>query len=74
MTFFFFENKKKSFTINLAINLSKQKSGARLFSSSVRPTCCCDLLSWAFMASWLLPAIDFLSIPKGPFVFYSAHG
>ena len=25
------------------------------------------------MASWFLPAIDFLSIPKGPFVFVSAH-
>ena len=35
---------------------------------------CCDLLSWAVMASRLQAAIDFLSIPKGPLFFVSAHG
>ena len=29
--------------------------------------CCCDLLSYVFMASWLLLAIDFLSIPEGSY-------
>ena len=43
--------------VNLDISISKQKSSAR------------DLLSWAFMASWPLSAIDFLIIPKGSFVF-----
>ena len=64
----FFRKKKKTM-VNLDINISKQKSSARWFSPSARPTGCCDLLSWAFMASWLLSAIDFLIIPKGSFVF-----
>ena len=30
---------------------------------------CCNLLSYVVMTSWLLPARDFLSIPKGHFLF-----
>ena len=64
----FFE-KKKNAMVNLDINISKQKSSARWFSPSAWPTGCCDLSSWAFMASWLLSAIDFLITRKGSFVF-----
>ena len=69
--------KRKTKTIELDIHTFHLWKQCRVHVGlvQVHGLCGCDLLPWAVMASWLPPAIDFLSILKDLFVFFvSAQG